>query len=306
MAQLRSVIQVELPSGESVSVVCRRYGAGEKRVAIVAGIRGDAPEGMRVAHQVGAFLRTHEDQLRGIVDIYPCVNPLAAHKGTRLWPFFELDLNRLFPGREGGHPPHRVARALCSDVVGADQVIEVRGARPAFREAPQAHVRHCDEEASKLALGSNVSVVWRRSPGPAAPTTFAHQFPGTIVLEGGAGNRLTAGVGQDLTEGVLNLLCQLGVLAEDVLPFHWAGLQRPLLVTDEQVVRVRASRGGLFMPTGTIWSQIASGGSLGQVVDPISGEVLEDVLSPQNGKLLAVRERPVVFPGTMVARVVAE
>jgi predicted deacylase len=113
-------------------------------------------------------------------------------------------------------------------------------------------------------------------------------------------------VGQDLTEGVLNLLCQLGILAEEALPFHWAGLQRPLQVTDEQVVRVRASRGGLFMPTGTIWSSIEEGASLGQVVDPVSAKVLEEVLSPVAGRLLAVRERPVVFPGTMVARVVAE
>ena len=261
---------------------------------------------MRVAHQVGAFLAEHEDQLSGIVDIYPCANPLAAHKGTRLWPFFELDLNRLFPGREDGHPPHRVARALCSDVTGADQVIELRGARPSFREAPQAHVRRRDEGAAELALGANVAVVWKRRPGPAAPSTFAHQFPGTIVLEGGAGNRLTAGVGQDLTEGVLNLLCQIGVLAEEALPFHWAGLQRPLMVTDEGVVRVRSSRGGLFLPTGTIWSEIEEGASLGQVVDPISGESLEDIVSPASGRLLAVRERPVVFPGTMVARVVVE
>jgi hypothetical protein len=60
------------------------------------------------------------------------------------------------------------------------------------------------------------------------------------------------------------------------------------------------------MPTGTVWSEIEEGASLGEVVDPISGETLEDVLSPVAGRLLAVRERPVVFPGTMVARVVGE
>ena len=105
-------------------------------------------------------------------------------------------------------------------------MIELRGARPSFREAPQALVRFRDDEAAKLAMGANVSVIWRRRPGPAAPSTFAHQFPGTIVLEGGAGNRLTAGVGQDLTDGVLNLLCQLEVLEEDALPFHNPLLRR--------------------------------------------------------------------------------
>ena len=274
----------------------------EKRVAIVAGIRGDAPEGIRVAHQVAAFLQDHEQDLAGVVDIYPCANPLGAHRGARLWPFFDVDLNRLFPGRADGHPPDRVAHALCESVAGADQVIELRGARPAFREAPQALVRSRDTASADLAMSANVAVVWQRTPGPAAPSTFAHQFPGTIVLEGGAGNRLSPGVGRDLTDGVLNMLAAMGVLAESVLPFHWAGLQRPLRVTDANVLRIRASRGGLFLPEGTLWAEIQEGEPLGTVIDPTSGEVLERVSSPAAGRLLAVREQPVVFPGSMVAR----
>ncbi len=307
MSELHPIIQIELPTGDGVSVVRRRFSAGKPgpRVAIVAGIRGDAPEGIRVAHTVGAFLRREEPEISGQVDIYPCANPLAAHRGTDLWPFFDEDLNRLFPGREDGHPPDRVAWALREDIAGADQVIELRGARPAFREAPQAHVRWKDTAATELAMGANVAVVWRRRGGPAAPSTFAHQFPGTIVLEGGTGNRLTAGVGQDLVDGVLNLLAALGVVREDRLPFHWAGLQRPVKVSDDEVVRVRANRGGLFLPSAAVWSEVTVGAELGSVVDPITGDELELILSPTDGRLLAVREHPVVFPGSMVARVVS-
>ena len=193
---------------------------------------------------------------------------------------------------------------LTEDVDGSDQVIELRGAHPAFTEATQAHVRHRDEDAIQLARGANVAVVWARSPGPAANATFAHQFPGTIVLEGGTGNRLTPGVGHDLTDGALNLLGQLGVVPEELLPFHWAGLQRPIVVTDDEVVRVRASRGGLFLPATSVWNEVEAGGRLGSVVDPVTGVDCEEVTSPVSGRLLAVREQPVVFPGSMVARVV--
>ena len=305
--ELTSVIQVELPSGNEISVVRRRFfGQPDSgpRVAIVAGLRGDAPEGIRVAYRVAEFLVSVEDKLCGTVDVYPCVNPLAAHQGTRLWPFFDVDLNRLFPGRSNGHPPDRVARAVYDDVVEADQVIELRGARPAFSEATQAHVRRRDTDAAELASHANVAVVWRRQPGPAAPGTFAHQFPGTIVLEGGSGNRLIPSVGKDLFDGVLNLLATIKVLPDEHLPFHWAGLQRPIQVTDDEVIRVRTARGGLFLPAGEIWAEVSTGTRLGEVIDPITGERLEEVLSPGDGRILAVRERPVVFPGTMVARVV--
>ncbi|MAY81615.1 MAG: hypothetical protein CL930_12630 [Deltaproteobacteria bacterium] len=307
MAEMTAVIQVELPSGDELAIIRRRYGCGGPgvpRVCIVAGIRGDAPEGTRVAHQVARILEQLEDRLTGLVDIYPCANPLGAHVGSRQWPFFDVDLNRLFPGKETGHQPDRVAHALCSDIRGATQVIELRGARAAFSEVIHAQVRERDNAAADLALGANVSVVWSRKPGPAATSTFAHQFPGTIVLEGGTGNRLSAGVGQELQEGVLHLLTQLGILSETDLPFHWAAMNRPVRVDDAQVFRVRAETSGLFLPEFEVWSEVDEASVLGTVIDPETGHVLETILSPSAGRVMAVREHPVVYPGTMVARVV--
>ncbi len=306
MSQLHPIIEVELPSGDTLEVFRRRF-QGDRpgpRVAIVAGIRGDAPEGIRVAHTLAEHLEGRGSSLSGTVDIYPCANPLAAHRGARLWPFFDVDLNRLFPGKDDGHPPDRVAHALTQDIQGADHVIELRGARAEFSEAPQAHVRLRDAAAATLAMASNVAVVWCRKAGPAAAGTFAHQFPNTVVLEGGTGNRLTPGVGRDLAHGVLNLLATLNVLDDGDLPFHWAAMQRPVRVTDDQVIRVRSNRGGLFLPTGTVWAEVAAGDLLGTVIDPVTGAIREQILAPAAGRLLAIRELPVVFPGSMVARVV--
>lgn len=307
MSEMSAVIQVELPSGDELAIIRRRFGRGGPgvpRVAIVAGIRGDAPEGVRVAHQVAKMLEECEDRLTGVVDVYPCANPLGAHQGTRVWPFFDVDLNRRFPGKETGHQPDRVAHALFTDIRGAAQVIEIRGAREAFSEVIHAQVRERDTAAAELAMGANVSVVWARKPGPAATQTFAHQFPGTIVLEGGTGNRLNATVGQDLQEGVIHLLTQVGVLAEADLPFHWAAMNRPTVVNDAQVFRVRAERSGLFLPEFGVWSEVDEGATLGHVIDSENGSVLETILSPTKGRVMAVREHPVVYVGTMVARVV--
>ena len=273
-------------------------------MVIVAGIRGDAPEGIRVAHKVANALTAIEDRLVGTVDIYPCANPLAAHSGNRLWPFFDVDLNRMFPGKSDGHPPDRVAHALYNDVRGASQVIELRGARAAFSEVPHAQVRHRDESAAELAASANVRLVWARRPGPAAAGTFAHQFPGTIVLEGGTGNRFRAGIGETLAEGVLSLLSRVGIISEEDLPFHWAGLSRPVQVSDDQVLRLRAQSGGLFLPHGEIWSEVSKGDMLGEVIDPSSGEIREEIRSAEDGRIMAMRDRPVVYPGSMVARVV--
>jgi hypothetical protein len=305
--RLEEICSIEVPTGDAVGVFRRRFSGGPGlHVALVAGIRGDTPEGTRVAHAVGRHLRGLHERLTGTVDIYPCVNPLAAHHGARNWPGFDIDLNRRFPGRAEGHAPDRVAHALLEGLRRCDQVVELRGAHPAFREETQAHVRFDQPASQERAMRANVRVVWKRSSELEGTGTLAAEIPGLICLEGGTGNRLTDGVGQELCDGVLNLLVVLGVLPEDGLPFHWAAIQRPVVATDADVVRVRATRGGLFLPGGRMWSEVAAGDPLGEVVDPIAGDTREVVTAPIAGRVLALREQPVVYPGSLVARLVAQ
>ena len=86
------------------------------RVAFVAGIRGDAPQGVEVALKLMGFLREHQHLLNGVVDVYPCLNPLALEQGERRWPFFNVDLNRLFPGKKNGFPPSKLAHIVVEDL----------------------------------------------------------------------------------------------------------------------------------------------------------------------------------------------
>jgi uncharacterized protein len=306
VAQLEKIITITLPSGGDSTIGRWRFGTGDApRVTIVAGIRGDTPEGMRVAYSLMQTLGELESRLKGTIDIYPCVNPLAAEQGRRFWPFFEVDLNRLFPGKEYGHPPDRVAYRLIQSAQGSDYVWELRGARPSFRETTQALVRSGDDVAAKLAQEANVQVIWRRTLGPAAPSTFAYQFPHAIVLEGGAGNRLTASVGKDLHDGVLNMLCSVGIIPEEHLPIPWAAIERPLIVGDSEVIRIGAESSGLFLPATDLGDSLPVGGLVGHIIAPESGKVLREIVVTQPGMVMAIREHPVVTVGMMVARILS-
>ena len=241
--------------------------------------------------------------LRGCVDIYPCANPLAAHHGTRRWPFFDADLNRLFPGRPDGHPPDRVAFHLVENLQGVDLVVELRGANQAFREVVQAHVRAGATRETELAMHTNVEVVWERTPGPSASAEFATQFGTSIALEGGTGSRLTSGVGKELSDGVMRLLLALDMV--DAVEVGALGPQRnPRRVTDAEVHRIGVEHGGIFLPALDLGQAVRAGDILGRVVDPMISMDLEVIRSPVAGRVMAVREQPVVHPGSMVVRVV--
>ena len=301
-----AICRIELPTHNEVEVVRRRFQGSEgPSVALVAGIRGDTPEGIRVLYEITRLLR-QLPEICGTVDVYPCANPLAAYAGVQRWPFFDVDLNRRFPGRADGHPPDRVAYELVQNIRGADVVIEIRGAYRAFREICQAHVRAGVPAAIDLASHANVEVVWARTPDTMAPTTFAAQFDTVLVLEGGAGNRLSEGVGEEMTAGVMNVLASLGVVDEQAVPVHWAAIHRPRVVTDAEVLRVRTELGGVFMPSVQAGAVVTRLQQLGTVVDPVHAAVLQRVEAPVAGMVLAIREQPSVHPGSLVARVVAD
>ncbi len=300
---LDTLCEIELPTGEAVPVVRRRFGGGEgPRVVFVAGLGGDTPEGTRLLHVVGKFLASCAEELRGTVELYPCLNPLAAHLGVRAWPGLDVDLSRRFPGREDSHAPDRVAAAFVAAVEGAAQVVELRGAHPAFRLAPQARVRAERPLARERAELLNVRCV--RLESGVLPGSLESCVPDLVVLQGGAGNRLTEGVSLELGDGLLNLLSHLGVLPEARLPFHWAAIQRPIVAGDDAFEDVRTDRGGLFLPAVGGWGEVQAGDLLGEVIEPISGEVREELRAPRDGRVLALREEPVVYPGNLAARLV--
>jgi uncharacterized protein len=321
MIEKSDIFSIELPTGGNVSVLRWRFKSPSiqdtqenqsiKRMSIVAGIRGDAPEGIRVAYRLLHTLKELEHDINGVVDLYPCVNPLAVEQGQRYWPFFDIDLNRIFPGKKSGHPPHQLAYRLTRDISqkvhkNIDEehiVLELRGARPSFQILPQALVRNGDAYAQRLAKHANVKMLWKRTPGPAATSTFAYQFPHAIVLEGGCGNRLISEVGQTLHDGVLNIMSHIGILPEDKLPFPWMSIETPITTTDEDLLRVRVESSGLFLPKVTIGEPISENDVIGTVIEPSSGAIIEKVFSPSTGIVFALREQPVVSIGIMVARV---
>ncbi len=66
-----SICPVELPTGNEVDIVRRRFqGEPGPHVVLVAGIRGDTPEGVRVLYDVTRIIRGL-DQLTGTLDLYP-------------------------------------------------------------------------------------------------------------------------------------------------------------------------------------------------------------------------------------------
>ena len=120
---IETVVSMELPVDERLQIRKNRVtpvhsDGKEKRVAIVTGTHGDELEGQFVCYELLRRLKAEPDCLKGIVDVYPALNPLGIDSITRGIPMFDLDMNRIFPGSEDGQMMESVVYRLMQDLKG--------------------------------------------------------------------------------------------------------------------------------------------------------------------------------------------
>lgn len=307
---IQEVASAELFAGEHVRILKNRFepvggaSADAPRASIVTGIHGDELEGQYVAFELARRIRQHPEHLTGIVDVYPAINPLGINSIERGVPQFDLDMNRVFPGDDDSSLVERIARLVVDDIAGSDLAFDIHASNVYLREIPQIRINEITADTLvPLARRSNVDFVWVHAAATVLESTLAYSLNAlgtpTLVVEMGVGMRVTPAYGDKLCDGILNLLCDMGI---------WTGprptnLHSPIVSTDGEVSFVNADAAGIFFAEARHENTVHAGERLGVVADPLTGEVRQILNSPVDGLLFTLREYPVVYPGSLIARV---
>jgi len=304
---IKSVSQTALPVTESLIIQKNRLennsGRCNKRVCVVTGTHGDELEGQYVCARLAKLLTAEKRKLSGTVDIYPAINPLGIDTVTRGFPMFDLDMNRIFPGSPSGHLAEVTANDIIRDIEGADICIDIHSSNIFLREIPQIRMSEETEGALlEYALMLNTDLVWIHAAATVLESTLAHTLNSrgvkTLVVEMGVGMRITENYCAQLTNGILNLLRELGMYSGKV-----GAIKTPLISKDRSVDFLNSDAAGIFIPTAAHGGYIKAGEPIGNVLDPLTGSIVETALSPCDGLLFTLREYPVVFGGSLLARV---
>ena len=300
----------ELPVGEKLSIKRTRFEPLEeaknkgKRISIVSGIHGDELEGQLVIYLLAEWLNNNNDKLKGIVDIYPAVNSLGVDTITRGFPLYEVDLNRTFPGSPNEFLPGQVVHALASDVKGSDIAIDIHSSNIFLREIPQIRInKEYSKSTLPLAKELNCDFIWIHDAVTVLESTFSHTMNSmgtkTLVVEMGVGMRLTKAYGHQLLLGILNLMKKEGILEckEDFVT------REAFNSEVGEVFYLNAPKSGLFVPALDHCAIIKKNDKIGDIVDPLTGTIFATLIAPNDGILFTLREYPVVYEGSLIARI---
>jgi predicted deacylase len=304
---IKPVYTAALPVTETFVIqknhIAHNAGKDTKRVCIVTGTHGDELEGQYVCAQLAKTLEEGKQHFTGTVDIYPALNPLGIDSVTRGFPLFDLDMNRIFPGSPSGSLAEAAAYDIVRDIEGADICIDIHSSNIFLREIPQ--VRLSEQNTRELlhyALMLNVDLVWIHASATVLESTLAHSLNSrgvkTLVVEMGVGMRITEDYCVQLLDGIMNLLAKIGMWSADIRP-----TKTPIVSKDRHVGFVNSDAAGIFIPNAAHGDYVNEGDRIGAVIDPLTGDIAETVFAPCTGLVFTLREYPVVFGGSLLARI---
>ena len=303
---IKTVYSAELPVGERLLIKKNviKNGNSGRRICIVTGTHGDELEGQYVVIRLNELLNKNLDKLNGEVDIYPALNPLGIDSITRGIPNFDIDMNRIFPGSLSGSMTEVAAHYIVEDLAGADVVIDIHASNIFLFEIPQ--VRICvnlKDTLVPLARLINMDFIWVHDAATVLETTLAHSLntvgTKTLVVEMGVGMRVTHEYGDRLVDGIKNLMASLGMWSGDVP----ATVSEPALSEGDNVSFINSEASGVFITDTHNNRMVKKGECIGAVYNSLTGEVLQKVTAPDEGLMFTLRAYPVVYEGSLLARI---
>ena len=315
--QSHSIFAIQTPVGPPVEIIRHTFASQSpqpgKRVSLLAGLHGDELEGLYICHRLTQILKSLEEQdassFKGEINIYPAVNPQALETGTRLWPFFSNDINRMFGRTDTASLPAETSKVLLEDLkANSDLVVDIHSSNLHLMELPQIRIiKSFEKKLVPLAKLCNVDLIWVHPHAEIFESTLGYnlnqaQIP-TLVIETGICLRINKNHCAQIILGILNLLRKTGALDTDE---PQVTIAEPRLVLPEAVTMIQASNAGLFIKQSQVGQQVSEGEKIGDLIDPVQGQVLEEVRSPCSGLLFTLREHPLTLKGAPLARIATE
>ncbi|MCQ2231947.1 MAG: M14 family metallopeptidase [Paludibacteraceae bacterium] len=304
---IQNVTSLEMPVDEEFRIVKNHFTNGKgKRICIVTGTHGDELEGQYVCYLIAKMVKENMHLLQGTIDIYPALNPLGIDSMQRGVPAFDLDMNRIFPGNSRGSMIEKVAHDIYTDLSGADMVIDIHASNIFLREMPQVRI---SEQTAELLVPyaklMGIDFIWIHQAATVLESTLAHSLNSTgtpcLVAEMGVGGRISHAMCHQLVDGIQNMMFHMGIWQEEP---DKSRLKESIVSQGENTVAfLNATTSGVFITELHNDTTVQKGQSIGQIISPLTGDVLSDVKAPCDGLLFTLRAYPMVYEGSLLGRI---
>lgn len=297
------IFKLESPSRDSYVVYGFRFGKGEKRVAIVGALRGDALGSLYVGSKLVKFLKERESSLDGEILVIPAVNTFGLNMAHTYWPLDNSDIDVMFPGYDKGETTQRIAYGLFEKLKGYEYGIVLEGRKDRSCCIPYLKLLRSGFENSQIVDRFGLRFVHIKEPQPIDSGSLHYNWHvfGTdaLSLVFGKNGDLDIGASTSAYESILRFLSLSKIGA-----WPFVNLYKSHIITDKNISIIKSKVSGIFVPKIKLGESVQKGSLLGEIIDSLNGEIVSKIESPHFGVVACKYDYPLIFEQAVAFRIV--
>ena len=304
------ILSLPNPFGGNLEIYKNIWGKSTEPLSIVSGLQGDHLNGMFLNCHLTQFLDSVVDgidpnyTLTGQVQIFPVVNANAAQSGSRLWPLDGMDMDLAFPGNPAGETSEAIASAILQNTKDSYWGLILTSASPHYEDATHAQIYKSNSTTKKLCRDLQIKIVRQQKKSSTQMVNLFHhwqeQETSSVMISLGSPRSINSKQCEILFQGILNFMKAEGIL-KDHRDKKSGYKTKTLAYKADDEISVQTTSAGMFLKEVQVGSRLKKGQKIGEVRDLYSGKRLEQLLSPEDGFLITLREYPIVYEQEPIA-----
>ena len=298
---------VKSPCREDMVVHGYRFGKGEQSACILGSVRGNEMQQMYICSQLVRALK--ELEANGCINagksimVIPVVNALGMNVSRRFFGVENMDINRMFPGKEDGDTTDRIAFQIFEKIKGYTYGIQLTSFYMTGEFVPHVRMMETGYQNTSLANLFGLPYVVVRKPTPIDTKTLNYNWQNEMTaafsVYTNKNDTIDEKSARQAVAAVLRFLTRMGIIRYES---HSGYISH--VIMEEDLTDVHVKNGGIFKGLVSPGEDVRYGYLLSEIIDPYEGYVKETITAPTDGIVFFAHTEPLISQGGIAYRLI--
>lgn len=287
-----------------------QFGSGKKSLCIVGSTRGNEYQQIYTCSQLVKRLKELEKQGKfeeGMeVLVIPSLNPSSMNIEKRFWPTDNTDINRMFPGYSLGETTQRIAAGVFETVSQYENGIQFTSFYMPGQFCPHVRMMKAGYESVEKARQFGMPYIVLKVPKPYDTTTLNYNWQiwetNAFSLYSTTTDKIDEESAEELISGIFRFMTCNGILKRENMNDEIKKGMDSKVFSDGELLPVRPRKSGIYRSSAHVGSRVKKGEILAWILDCCEGEVIEELLAPEDGVVFFQHDKPLVYADTAVIK----
>lgn len=299
--------RVRFPYREDMVIQGFRFGKGDPTACILGAIRGNEIQQMYICSQLIRELK--ELEMNGCINagksilVIPVVNGTGLNISKRFFGVEDVDINRDFPGREGGDTTDRIACEIFEKIKEYTYGIQLTSFYMVGEFVPHVRMMETGYQNTSLANLFGLPYVVVRKPSPLDTKTLNYNWQNDMTAAFSLYSRRNDTIDDESARqtlsAVLRFLTRMGIIRYE----SHSGFISHIIMEDD-LTDVYVEKGGIFRGLVKPGEYVRYGYPIAEIRDPYEGFIKEAIIAPTSGIVFFAHTEALISQGDMAYRLI--